>query len=60
MGTFNCIKYLYAEGNLHKLILYIHHKYFCNGHGIYNLLNICKEKYKYQVIFQSDINPCFF
>jgi hypothetical protein len=25
---------------------------FCNGHGIYNFLNICKEKCKYQVIFQ--------
>ena len=37
-------KYLYTEDNLHKLILYIHHIYFCNGHGIYNLLNICKNK----------------
>jgi hypothetical protein len=26
-------KYLYTEDNLHKLILYIHHTYFCNGHG---------------------------
>jgi hypothetical protein len=33
MGRFNCIKYLYTEDNLHKLILYIHHAYFCNGHG---------------------------
>jgi hypothetical protein len=46
-------KYLFTEDNLHKLILYIHHTYFCNGHGIYNLLNICKEKCRYQVIFQS-------
>ena len=32
-------KYLYTEDNLHKLILYIHNTYFCNGHGIYNLFN---------------------
>jgi hypothetical protein len=31
-------KYPYTEDNLHKFILYIHHIYFCNGHGIYYLL----------------------
>jgi hypothetical protein len=47
-------KYCVTENNLHKLILYIHHTYFCIGHGINNLLNICKKIYVYniQVIFQ--------